>query len=47
MARKLKRLMSEHPDKKILAVMGAGHEDAVLEILRESEAITYSFGIGK
>lgn len=45
MARKLKKLIAEHPAKKILAVVGAGHEDAILDILRENEGITYSFTV--
>ncbi len=45
MARKLKKIMSEHPDKKILAVVGAGHEEEILNILKENEGITYSFTV--
>ena len=45
MARKLKTLMGKNPDKKILAVVGAGHEDDILSILNENDGITYSFTI--
>ena len=31
MARNLAALMKNHPDKKILAIVGAGHEEDVLE----------------
>lgn len=34
MGLKLASLMKQHVDKKILAVIGAGHEDAVLEIIK-------------
>lgn len=37
MALKLKALMENYPDKKIMAVMGAGHEESVLELIK-SEA---------
>lgn len=39
MARKLKRLMAFNKDKNIIAVMGAGHEEDVLRILKENEGI--------
>ena len=43
MARKLKKIMSLNPNKKILAVVGAGHEEDIMKILKENEGITYSF----
>ena len=46
MARKLKRIMTDSPEKKILAVVGAGHEEDILDILKENEGITYSFSVG-
>ena len=46
MARKLKKLMADFPDKNILAIVGAGHEEAIMDILRENEGITYSFSVG-
>ncbi|MCK5282325.1 MAG: TraB/GumN family protein [Nanoarchaeota archaeon] len=45
MARKIKRLMSDNPQKKILAIVGAGHEEDILKILKENEGITYSFTV--
>ena len=39
MARKLKRLMRDNPGKSILAVVGAGHEEDILSILKENEGI--------
>lgn len=45
MARKLKVLISDS-EKKVLAVVGAGHEEAILDILNENEGITYSFTVG-
>jgi pheromone shutdown protein TraB len=46
MARKIKHLMAEHADKKIVAVVGAGHEEDILAILRENEGVSYSFTVG-
>jgi len=43
MARKLKRLNHFHPDKRILAIVGAGHEEGIMKILNENDGITYSF----
>jgi pheromone shutdown protein TraB len=31
--------------KKILAIIGAGHEREVLELIKDREAVTYSFSI--
>ncbi len=39
MARQLKKLMHNYPDKPILAVVGAGHEEGILKILNENEGI--------
>jgi len=47
MARKLKNLLSNYPDKKILAVMGAGHVTEILKILKENEGVTYSFSVSQ
>ena len=32
-------------DKEILAIIGAGHEKEVLDLIKDREAITYSFAI--
>jgi pheromone shutdown-related protein TraB len=37
MALKLKALIENYPDKKIMAVMGAGHEETVLEIIKAGQ----------
>lgn len=44
-ANNLKKLMKKEPDKKILVILGAGHIDDVLELLKEQK-ISYSFSIG-
>ena len=43
MARKLKKLMQTQ--EKILAIVGAGHEDDIMNILKENQGITYSYTI--
>ena len=37
MAHNLIRLMKKDPDKKILAIVGAGHEDELIRIIKEEE----------
>ena len=44
-ANNLKRLMEDAPDKKILVILGAGHIDDVLELVKEQK-ISYSFSVG-
>lgn len=44
-ASNLKTLMEQNPDKKILVILGAGHVDDVMEMVKEQE-IKYSFSIG-
>jgi len=47
MADKLKQLMREFPDKKILAVVGAGHKEALLKLVENTgPRITYTLSIG-
>lgn len=43
MARRLQEIMAQHPGKTIVAVVGAGHEEGMEEILKEKEEIKYSF----
>lgn len=44
----LKRLMSLNPNKKILVILGAGHTDDVIDILKKNgQSISYSFTIGQ
>jgi len=45
MTNNLRKLMQENEDKKILAVIGAGHEDDILKLLKSSN-ISYSVKIG-
>jgi len=45
MADNLRRIMELHPDKKILAIIGAGHEEDILKMIKKP-SITYSFKIG-
>jgi len=43
-AKNLINLIRSKPDKKILVILGAGHIDDVLELIKES-TITYSFSV--
>jgi len=45
MADNLRKIMEMHPDSKILAIIGAGHEDDILKLIKRP-SITYSFSIG-
>lgn len=45
MAENLRKIMEAYPDKKILAIIGAGHEDDILELIKRP-SISYSFKIG-
>ena len=45
MARNLKAFMSRFPEKKILAIVGAGHEEDIITILKDNQEITYSFSV--
>ena len=45
MAENLKKIMEDHQDKKILAIVGAGHEDDILELVKKP-SISYTFGVG-
>lgn len=45
MSRRLSKLMMENPDKKIIAVVGAGHEDEIHRMIEENTRITYTFNI--
>lgn len=50
MASKLYELMKINPEKKILAIVGAGHEEEIIKIIKKTkpteENITYSFNVG-
>ena len=45
MARKFKNLISSYPEKKILGVVGAGHVEEIIRILKENEGVSYSFTV--
>lgn len=45
MARNLKHLMEKYPDKKIVAIMGAGHEKEVANLITQPD-IKYKFTFG-
>ena len=45
MAKKLIKLMENYPEKKILAVVGAGHEEDIIDLIKRP-GISYSFRIG-
>ena len=44
MANNLHKIMSEYPSKRILAIIGAGHEDDILNLIKKPD-VTYSFKI--
>ena len=44
-AKNIKKLMNSAPDKKILVILGAGHIDDVLELVKEPK-ISFSFSVG-
>jgi len=47
MAKNLSYLMKEHPEKNILAVVGAGHEEEIIGLIKKdfNHKISYSFNI--
>lgn len=49
MGNNLKELMIKNDDKKILAIVGAGHEEELIDIIRKSSksTITYSFNVNR
>lgn len=46
MADNLSRLMEENKDKKIVAIIGAGHEEEIIERVKKPE-VSYSFSVDK
>ena len=44
-AANINKLMNLNPDKKILVILGAGHIDDVLELIKENK-ISFSFSVG-
>jgi len=45
MADNLRKIIDKYPDKKILAIIGAGHEEDILNLIKKP-SISYSFKIG-
>tara|TARA_Y100000310_G_scaffold342247_1_gene444629 strand:- start:38171 stop:38860 length:690 start_codon:yes stop_codon:yes gene_type:complete len=45
MAENLRKIMEMHPEKKVLAIIGAGHEEDILGLIK-NPSISYSFNIG-
>jgi len=45
MAHNLSKLLKDNPGKKIIAIIGAGHEDEILKLIKKSQ-ISYSISIG-
>ena len=45
MAENLRIIMEKYPEKKILAIIGAGHEEDILNLIKKP-SISYSFKIG-
>jgi pheromone shutdown protein TraB len=45
-AKNIRNLMNSKPNKKILVILGAGHIDDVLELVKQQPTISYSFNIG-
>lgn len=46
-AENIKKLIHSNPNKKILVILGAGHIDDVLELVKEKEPkISFSFSVG-
>ena len=45
----LRNLLDENPGKKILAILGAGHVDEVVELVKKSQHpnITFSYSVGQ
>jgi pheromone shutdown-related protein TraB len=46
MAQNLSQLVSRYPGKRILAIVGAGHEEDIMNIVDETPKISYSFSFG-
>ena len=45
MAKNLSSLMRKFPEKKILAVIGAGHEDEILDLVKKDFGVEYSYSV--
>jgi len=46
MANHLRQIIQQNPDKMILAIVGAGHEDALLDLIKkDKDSINYTFNV--
>jgi pheromone shutdown-related protein TraB len=49
MAERLSRLMDNNPDKTIVAIIGAGHKEGIMRLIKKDKkqsSITYSYNVG-
>lgn len=46
MADRLMQLQFRNPGKKIVAIMGAGHEEGIKELLKKKNRITFTYSVG-
>jgi pheromone shutdown-related protein TraB len=46
MAQNLSKIITRYPDKRVLAIVGAGHEDDIMRMVEEEPRISYSFSFG-
>ena len=46
LANNLRYLMQTHPESKIVAVIGAGHEEDVMKLIKKEPEISYAYKIG-
>lgn len=46
MAKRIRHLLSHYPGKKVFAIVGAGHREGILSLLKEEHTVSYSFTIG-
>ena len=45
-AKNITKLMEANADKKILVILGAGHIDEVVELIKKRESISFSYSVG-
>ena len=46
MADNLRDIIAQNPEKKILAIVGAGHEEELMRLIKNIPKISYTFNIG-
>ena len=45
MANSLRKIMEKEPDKKVLAIVGAGHLEGIEELLKHDDSVSYTYNI--